>query len=569
MTDDIDDGATDELIGLVLADRYRILRKLGEGAMGAVYLGEHLRIGRQDAIKVLRDSLSTDPEALARFNRGSRNVAALRHPNICTIYDYSDTQDGLQFLAMEYIAGESLKEVLEREGALPLPRALTIFRQAASALQAAHDAGIVHRDLKPGNIMLTTGRDGAESVRVVDFDLAKSDVADADGESEVTRFGFVVGTPEYMSPEQLTGDRLDGRSDVYSLALVFCRMVTNYLPFRAQTTQELIVKRLTEPPLRLADLGLGVPEAVESVLQHALERDPAKRLASAEQLAREIEAALAGFVPGARAAVPGAVREPSGEALAPTVSIPETQLSPAAAARPDPAMATARAQGPERRGRLLPVLAGVGLVLAVAVSALGWQLRDRPEPTGTSGSVASASAGASGTADAGHLADSMAEPGTAAAFVPAEREPAETAPREAIAEPAGDSRTASQSSRSEVVPAPPQREQRPPREEPAPGIAPTTAGTVLDRLFDRMEEPGLRGAALTAIRDTAATIWDLRGVSENDRAYAAYVAGYAMHAAGDIRACAEWIGRALRLRPTSASYQQMRAACPDAAYQGY
>src|SRR5512144_1266830 len=164
--------ATD-LVGQILAGRYRILQKLGEGAMGAVYLGEHVRMGRKDAIKVLRGPLASDAEAIRRFTRGARNVSAVHHPNVCTVYDFSDTAEGITFLAMELITGESLRDLIEREGALPVERAVAIAKQTADALQAAHDAGIVHRDLKPANIMLMRDRVGGDVVKVVDFDIAK------------------------------------------------------------------------------------------------------------------------------------------------------------------------------------------------------------------------------------------------------------------------------------------------------------------------------------------------------------------------------------------------------------
>src|SRR6185503_19217270 len=188
-----------DLTGQVLSGRYRIIAKLGEGAMGAVYLGEHLKIGRRDAIKVLRAGIAGDAEAIARFTRGARNVSAIRHPNVCTIYDFSDTADGQQFLAMEYVQGETLKDILDRERRLEPQRALDIAAQVADALQAAHDVGIVHRDLKPGNIMVERRIDGSDGVKVVDFDIAKGP-SESEG-AEVTRLGFVVGTPEYMSPE--------------------------------------------------------------------------------------------------------------------------------------------------------------------------------------------------------------------------------------------------------------------------------------------------------------------------------------------------------------------------------
>ncbi|HET7040152.1 MAG TPA: serine/threonine-protein kinase, partial [Gemmatimonadales bacterium] len=197
------------LIDSVIADRYHIVKKLGEGGMGAVYLGEHVKMGRKSAIKVMSSSMAGDPEAIARFNREAANAARINHPNVCAIYDFGDTPDGLIYLAMEFIEGESLGDVLDREGTLPPARAVSVLRQTADALQAAHDLGIVHRDLKPDNIMLSRGRGGADVVKVVDFGIAKA-MSGEQGQ-QVTRTGLVVGTPEYMSPEQLSGDVLDGR----------------------------------------------------------------------------------------------------------------------------------------------------------------------------------------------------------------------------------------------------------------------------------------------------------------------------------------------------------------------
>jgi serine/threonine-protein kinase len=285
-------------VGSTLAGRYRILQHLGDGAMGSVYLGEHLKIGRKDAIKVLRDSLAGEPEAMARFVRGARGVSRIRHENVCTIYDFSDTAEGVQFLAMEYIPGLTLRELLTQDGTLPLERAVPIAVQAAGALQAAHDAGIVHRDLKPANIMLMRGRDGSDIVKVVDFDIAK---AEDDGtETEVTRFGFVVGTPEYMSPEQLTGESLDGRSDVYSLALVVYRMLTGLLPFPVETTREMLLSRLTRAPIPLQQAlpDRKFPESIQRVLDWALQRDPADRVPTAAAFGKALAEAAASVMPG-------------------------------------------------------------------------------------------------------------------------------------------------------------------------------------------------------------------------------------------------------------------------------
>jgi len=161
-------------VGQVVADRYHIVKKLGEGGMGQVYLGEHVKMGRRSAIKVMNPSMVHDPDAVARFNREASNASRITHPNVCAIYDFGETPDGLIYLAMEFIEGEPLTDLLEREGALPVPRATDIFLQTAEALQAAHDLGIVHRDLKPDNIMLTRRKSGGDTVKVVDFGIAKA-----------------------------------------------------------------------------------------------------------------------------------------------------------------------------------------------------------------------------------------------------------------------------------------------------------------------------------------------------------------------------------------------------------
>ncbi len=357
------------LVGSVLAGRYRLVQLLGSGAMGAVYVGEHLKIGRRDAIKVLRTSLARDPEAVARFTRGARNASAIRHPNVCTVYDFSDTSDGLQFLAMELVEGESLTSLLQREGPLPLERAVRITVQTASALEAAHELGIVHRDLKPDNIMIARGRDGGDVAKVVDFDIAKGS---AEGESRgVTRLGFVVGTPEYMSPEQLTGDPLDGRSDVYSLGLVFFRMITGELPYRSQSTQELMVDRLTRDPLTLDDVAPGVsfPAQLQPVLDRALARNREGRPASA----REFAMALWDVAFGS-ASPPGDTGPHARPAPLPaTVVTPRSDASGSSAA--------SRGAGVSRK-RLIQgsVAAGVAVIVGLAVISHFTSGSDGAEP---------------------------------------------------------------------------------------------------------------------------------------------------------------------------------------------
>jgi hypothetical protein len=496
-----------DLVGTVLAGRYRILRKLGEGAMGNVYLGEHLKIGRQDAIKVLRDALSTDTEAIARFIRGTRNVSMIRHPNICTIYDYSDTDHGLQFVAMELVTGETLRDLVLREGALPLERAVHIAKQVADALQAAHEAGIVHRDLKPANVMITRGRRGEDEIKVVDFDIAKGPRDGEGGGEEVTRLGFVVGTPEYMSPEQLIGDRLDGRSDLYSLGLLLFRMLTGMLPFRAEGAQDLIIKRLTEEPLRLSDAlpGAVFPEALEQALRRSLSRKPEDRQADAEEFGEEIVRAIGGAAAGARPASAGVPPR----APAPPVSgssLPETGVHRPAAPRP--------AQG---RGRLVAAVAGVAglaVVLGIGLAARGGSETLPPEPIALQqplpgGSGATAAEPAAGGADpAGQAAE---EPAIVQTSAPSSRPMPETSLPPAGREPA-------------PAPIPPVASAG------APGLDAESAQALLLRLNDRLvESPD----DPRAIYDGAQPILNSSQTSRRQQANAAYLMASSLLLLGD------------------------------------
>lgn len=394
----------------VLAGRYRILRKLGEGAMGAVYLGEHLRMGRKDAIKVVSRTMAGSAEALARFEREARNASFINHPHVCQIYDFGETEEGLAFLAMEFVEGKTLSDVLaESGGRLPVERALHIAVQTAEALEAAHARSIVHRDLKPDNIMLARGRDGGDWVKVVDFGIAKG-IGDDEGQA-VTRLGFVIGTPEYMSPEQLSGDRLDGRSDIYSLALVLVKLLTGTFPFHATTAQELMLKRLTEPPRPLAELAPGVafPAGLQEVLDRALARTAAERYATAGEFREELKAVLGGAVglqamPAATVDLPvtrvgPATRDPgemAGGGASPVPSAPPAGPSPGAPSGSGSAPATPGGGRPPWMAA-----AGVGALVVVGIVAWGLTRGGGAEPPAPQGG---------GTQPAGAVTDAAPPP---------------------------------------------------------------------------------------------------------------------------------------------------------------
>ncbi|MCS7081024.1 MAG: serine/threonine-protein kinase [Chloracidobacterium sp.] len=334
---------SDPLIGRVIAGRFRILSKLGEGGMGAVYKAEQLKVNRLCAVKVLSASFASDPDALARFNREAQMSSAFNHPHAVTIYDFGD-DDGLHYLAMEFVEGETLSSVLRREGPLPLGRTLNIARQAAAALEAAHRMNIVHRDLKPDNIMLAR-RDEGDWVKILDFGIAKIASDAPQRGQDLTQAGFVVGTPLYMSPEQLAGERLDARSDIYSLAIIIYQMLTGRLPFTGDNMQALMVKRLTEDPLPLqqANPSVVIPPGVEAALLRALQRQRDRRTPTVREFISELEAGQASTRPQMAAGTtnpftPGAASF-SGERAYPTVPTKASSAAATGGATPQPTAA--------------------------------------------------------------------------------------------------------------------------------------------------------------------------------------------------------------------------------------
>jgi len=328
---------------------------------------------------VMAASMIHDPDAVARFNREASNASRISHPNVCQIYDFGETPDGTIYLAMEFIEGQSLKDLIEKEGALPAVRAANIIRQSADALQAAHDLGIVHRDIKPDNIMIVRGKDGSDIVKVVDFGIARAVGGDEPGQ-KVTKTGLVVGTPEYMSPEQLSGDKLDGRSDIYSLALVMYRMVTGVLPFQADSAQETMIKRLTDDPMPLAETrpDIDFPPKLQLVMTTALARRAEERYQTAAEFGRDSADTVAGMAPPSTRVQPeveGATAIMSKEEL--TQATKAQKASPGSApakpksTAPAPRRQTAPTQAaPAKKSMMMPVLGGVGGVAVLGAVAI-------------------------------------------------------------------------------------------------------------------------------------------------------------------------------------------------------
>ena len=280
------------LVDRTLDGRYQVVKKVGEGGMSFVYLATDLATNERYAIKVLSAALSRDQNAMARLKREASVGMRLAHPNVCHIIRMGETQDGLVYVVMPFVDGEILSDRSHRRGPMPLDEVVRFVSDIAAGLHVAHELKIVHRDLKPENVMITTSADGTEQAVVMDFGLAKERRADAELQ-KLTATGIILGTPEFMSPEQLRGKVLDSRTDIYSLSLMTYEMLTGKLPFSGRTQQEVMIARLRHvpTPLREARPELGLPEAVERVLARAMERSVDARYSSAPEFAQALRTA--------------------------------------------------------------------------------------------------------------------------------------------------------------------------------------------------------------------------------------------------------------------------------------
>ncbi|MDB4969517.1 MAG: serine/threonine protein kinase [Myxococcales bacterium] len=281
------EGSEDPLIGTILGDTYELSRRLGEGGMGRVYEGRHVRLGRRFAVKVMHQMFATDRDALARFRREATAAAAIVSPHVAEIFDVNATRDGQPYLVYELLEGDDLGTVLDRDGTLSISRAARIARQVARGLSAAHAAGVVHRDLKPENVMLVRGADGGDHAKVLDFGIAK--VAQ---DEKLTRTGAVLGTPAYMAPEQARGGTtIDQRCDVYALGAMLYRAVTGRPAFSGEDAGRTLTSVIWDEPTRPKTLRKDLPDALEVIIQRAMSKDPDARFASM----MELDAALAPF----------------------------------------------------------------------------------------------------------------------------------------------------------------------------------------------------------------------------------------------------------------------------------
>ena len=282
--------AADPLVGKTLVGKYTIASVLGSGAMGTIYKAEQTALGKAVVIKVLHRHLLTDPELIQRFHREARAASRLNHPNCVQIMDFGALDDGSLYIAMEYIQGIDLATLLEREHPIDFRRLIAIVKQVCQALDEAHANGVLHRDLKPENIMIEDRRTVRDHVKVVDFGIAKLEENNPGSRrSFQTRTGIVCGTPEYMSPEQARGMKLDARSDLYAVGVMLYHLTTDYLPFDAPSPIEVVTKHISEPPRPPIQLREDMPEALNQLVLTLLEKDREKRPASALDVHAELE----------------------------------------------------------------------------------------------------------------------------------------------------------------------------------------------------------------------------------------------------------------------------------------
>ncbi len=288
----------DRFIDTLFDERYRITEKIGEGGMGKVYKAQHIHMDVSVAIKILHTHLASDQNTLSRFRREARAAAQIVHPNAVRVIDFGvERETGTAYLVMEFLEGCDLRQRLKQSPVMDFEEAVNVFRQACAGVHAAHLKGIIHRDLKPDNVWLLRAEEKQESVKVLDFGIAKLRMLKEDASMAVTQAGMVIGTPHYMSPEQCRGEELDPRADIYSLGVIFFEMITGDVPFQSQTPLGIVHKHIFEPPPDPRQRRSDLPEQVAMVLLRSLSKEKEGRQSTAIELASEIEQAFysAGF----------------------------------------------------------------------------------------------------------------------------------------------------------------------------------------------------------------------------------------------------------------------------------
>ncbi len=331
------DMSADDLVGYTLDNKYRIVEKIGSGGMGSIYKATRMHIGDTVAVKVLHPDSVGDKKAIERFRREAQAAARLKHNNAVGIYDFAVSPNNLVYIVMELVEGKNLARIIKEQGPLQPSFAVEIISRVCSALDEAHRQNIVHRDLKPDNILVNATSNDL-TVKVLDFGIAK--LCDLSAEvSTLTQKGMLVGTPQYMSPEQCMGEEIDGRADIYSLGIVLYEMLTGMLPFNSPTPTAIIVQHVTQPPPPLRQINSDVPPRLEQAVMHALEKRKEDRPQLASEFARELIASVRGPVPvrSARKAASRVEPEPQAPPATPLSTMEDAQRERAAFFSPEPA----------------------------------------------------------------------------------------------------------------------------------------------------------------------------------------------------------------------------------------
>ncbi|MCC6748969.1 MAG: serine/threonine protein kinase [Deltaproteobacteria bacterium] len=328
------------LVGQVIGGRYRLTKLLGAGGMGEVYAAQHVHIHKRVAVKLLHGEISSNPEAVARFQQEAQSASSIGHDNIVIIDDFGTMDDGRVYLCMEFLEGVSLSEAMQEPGGMDLLRAMRVMTQVCDGLGAAHAKGIVHRDMKPENVFLTRRSDGSEVAKILDFGIAK--VSGTEANQNLTKTGTVFGTPHYMSPEQALGQKVDHRADIYSVGVMLFEMFTGQVPFKAESFMGILSQHITKPPPVPSTVspGKAIPRPIEEIILKSMAKDPTQRFGSMQEVKEALLAVshgLAASAPAQAAYQPTRMAAAMPGSMAPTMAAPGStgpSLPPAPVASP-------------------------------------------------------------------------------------------------------------------------------------------------------------------------------------------------------------------------------------------
>jgi serine/threonine-protein kinase len=382
---------SDPMIGTLAAGRYRIIKQLGEGGMGRVYLAEHVAIEKRVALKVLRAEYASKGEIVKRFQQEAISASRIKHPNVLDVFDFGQLDNGCFYLAMEFLEGHDLADELQRRRVLDAATGIRVSMQICRALAAAHQSGVVHRDMKPENVFLQRTADGEEIVKIVDFGIAQlrsKDAAVPETKRRLTRTGMIFGTPEYMSPEQAGGKHADLRADIYAVGIIMYEMFTGAVPFTGETFLGVLTKHLNEPapPLSTVFPELAISAQLQAVIMRALVKDPNVRYQTMLEFAQAItatpDAAALGYRP-----VLASVAEHSMSLLPHAPGTPTAQqFNPPSSIPPGPGPSV---PAPAHAGREQAAALGHSTAGARAETLVGAEANTRAAPKqGSSGAIA-------------------------------------------------------------------------------------------------------------------------------------------------------------------------------------